>query len=149
MHYKKTILLFLFATFCITSCKKYPEDSKSPHLETIKWRLAGGVINGAKSWNSTGRYDRINNQDLGPLWQSKTTAIRLARNEHFDEFVNPFVGYGYQGARWKLIGKKEAIRITTENGIISEYQIIKLDNDALWLQNDSLIYKFERHKNND
>jgi len=150
LYLKKYSLLFLCIVFSVPSCKKYPEDSKSPHLETVKWRLAGGVIKGDKNWNNTGRYNIINNQDLGPVWQGANWwAIRFARNGHFSGQMDPFVSYGYLGARWELIAEKEMVKITTENGIVSEYKIMKLDNNALWLQNDSLLYKFKPHKKKD
>jgi len=141
----KKYFLYILIFIAIGSCKKYPEDSKSLHLETIKCRLAGsGLLKGYKDWLNTDVYDVIKNKDLGYRSSYKGYySIGFGRKGDFVGYMIPFVcDFG----KWELVDKKDKLKITDDKGVALEYTIMKLDNNALWLQNDSLLFKFEPYK---
>lgn len=132
-------------------CKKYPEDDKF-HLSTVKCRLAGGLINESKSWQPRSGYNFIINTDIP--FSSSTDVISFGRKGGFGGYMcNNYFNYSgifvptnscnFRDGSWEFIDNKNKVKITDANGVSGEFSIKKLDNDELWLQSDSILFKFK------
>lgn len=122
----KQIFILLVVIFSTAGCKKYPEDENF-HLHTVKTRLARSVFHKCKGWYHK---DTL-------IFTNET--ISFCRDGSFYGTFHPFK---CTNCSWDLVGKKERLQINnSDNGIVSEYSIIKLDRKSLWLQNDSAIIK--------
>ena len=148
--HKKIILLFLFVAFCISDCKKYPDDSKSPHLRTVKERLAGGCFSKGKQWDAGGIFKLSNDSVLAGTLPIDNIFFR--KDGFFGGAYDPSnsgtINFPHLNSNgdWEFIDKKNKLSITNSNGgVTSEYTIMKLDVDELWFQNDSLLFKFHEH----
>ena len=136
---KKYISCF-FICLALYNCNKYPEDSKTVHFSTPKDRLTGWFVKG-KQWDcSTCIYNFLSNHCSG--YTTTHSKIYFYKD---GEFHGAEISYLDFYGRWKFLDKKNALAITDNNGIVTEYKIVKLDNDALWFQSDSLLFKFNKH----
>src|ERR1051325_1638899 len=127
--FDRNILFFLFIFLCLLGCKKYQEDKEDLHLRTVKGRLAGGLFKKSKVW------------DYG-------VSSPYSYNIGFSKsgiFVGGFPPFLIREGKWELVDDKEKLRITDDNGNTAEYTIMKLDNNALWLQNDTALFTFKPH----
>jgi|ERR1035437_16726 hypothetical protein len=145
MKRRKLIFVFLFLAVCCSECKKYPDDNKLIHLRSVKERLAGGCFRKYKSWYFS-EADYINNIKPNVVYLANGNGIIFYKNGISWGGVAPFnfptvAGWGFNG-NWELVDKNEKLKITDDKGMALEYTIMELDNDGLWFQNDSLLFKF-------
>ena len=130
MKTKKYILLFLFVVFCFTTCKKYPDDVKSPHLQKPEKRIGG-------PWSIKKVFNYVNNTTI-PLSPCSGNDVVTFSSEDFD---GEFIYMNYKGT-WELIDKKDKLKIIDENNNDHIYIILQLEKNILVLQDDSLKYTF-------
>ena len=141
----KIKIIFLVAVLAgiLTTCKKYPEDDKF-HLQTATSRIKRmwEPIFGNNFITNTGVVfsvsDVISFHDNGNLSGSLCFSYF-----NFSNVFTPANSCNFKSS-WEFIEKKNKLKITDANGISGEYAIKKLDNDELWLQNDSVLLKFIR-----
>lgn len=146
MKHTKFIFAFLFLAVCFSECKKYPGDSKLMHLRTVKERLSGGWFHKYKSWYFL-EAEYKDNAKPNVVYLGDNNGITFHKNGISEGRVVPLyistvITWEFNG-NWELAEKDSKLKITDNNGVASEYTIMKLDNDALWFQNDSLLFKFK------
>ncbi|TAL62634.1 MAG: hypothetical protein EPN85_02185 [Bacteroidetes bacterium] len=140
MKFSKLIVAFLLLVVFFCQCKKYPED-KVLHFSTVKVRLASDVFYKSKRWDMTGVLRLSNNAVVRD--PHVDSLIIFYRNGDFRGNIRSY--FEFSGI-WDFIDKKDKLKITDAGGISPEYTIMKLNNDALWFKNDSLLFKFEKHR---
>lgn len=117
----KKYLFIIVLFFLLSDCKKYPEDSKWIHLRTVEGRLC-------KKWGREGdAYNFVTNQ--------------YTYNPNLTFFKGGSVNGDFIG-KWELTDSKKKLILTAANYVTWTFTIEKLDNNALWFQNDSVLYKF-------
>lgn len=141
--YFQILFLIFICAFLLSTCKKYPEDDSKIHLSTVKNRLAGNFINKNKTWDAGPQpYNFVANTYLSI---SASDNIIFYRSGAFHGNHFPYLRFD---GTWKFIDKKDKIEIANSSGgTVLEFTVKKLDSDVLWLQNDSIIFKYEKHIN--
>lgn len=123
------IILFFITIILLGGCKKYPEDQSYPHLRTAKQRLtntfftdiAKNFITGIDYSGSLGN-DYISFKRCGDF---------IGENSELFNF----------NGKWEFEDKKNNLRIYNETKSFS-FRIIRLDNDFLSIENDSIKAKY-------
>ena len=116
---KKYVLFFLFVTFCISDCKKYSDDSKSPHLRTVKERLAGGCFSKGKYWDAGGVFRLSDNATV--TGRTPSDNIYFSKDGSFWGAYASYPNLYFKGT-WEFIDKKNKLSITNNSsGVASEY----------------------------
>ena len=147
MKILKYILFFLFVVFCITDCKKYP-DNKGIHLRTVNNRLSGGWLAKSKFWVFTqGNYlnksyviNGVGSSSGITLYKNGTSIGAISYYPNLTSVIS-----WYFNGTWQLVENDNKL-IFTDKGVNSEYTIMKLDYNDLWFQNDSILFKFQHHE---
>ena len=117
MKYKHLIIvLYTLIISCMISCKKYPSDNSLVHFKSVRGRLTG------KLWDNY-------------LYNT----ISFGRDGGFTGRYPPFF---CEDGSWDFVDKRDRLRITDKSGQALEYTILRLDHDALYLKNDTIMFYF-------
>jgi hypothetical protein len=148
MKFKKYILLFLFIPFCITDCKKYPDDDKRYFFRTAKrrilygarvgyWELESFFVNGA---DSTGMYCHSTTFGLSCVGYQFGDKMSGYSSAYFISSYGP----GTDDGKWSFTNSKKNIVIENRYGggakplFIAlgsqEWEIQKLEGKEFWLK---------------
>ena len=126
----KKYFLYILIPIAIGSCKKYPDDQKSPHLESPEGRLCRG------DWVYMHTYNTVKNTAIGYFIEG-----RISFSRHKKVFEGKKQPFNFNGT-WELTNKKKNLVLTDDKGNATEYIINQLDHDHLAFSNDSLRFDF-------
>jgi len=119
---KLVVALTIVTALNFVSCGKY-EDGPNFSLRTKKARIAG-------EWEIV----RIGNQS----YPDNGYSIELEFDKDGDlKFTYNYDGYSYSSSgEWEFSGDKEELELTLD-GFITDFEILRLTNDELWMEDTS------------
>ena len=128
---KKTLIIFFLPFLFFSGCKKYPDDDRFMHLRSAKHRLCN-------AWQPFAGFNYNSNSEI---------LFSFSDVVSFEEkggliFHIPTSSIDFSGA-WNFTNHKSEI-LLNGSGNMFDFKINKLESDELWLQNDTMILKFNR-----
>ncbi len=103
------------------------------HLTTAMHRLVD------KAWYDDGSCSYL---DGTPITLPYGSGTRISFNGGGQFIANHYFFYYFD--HWEFTDHKNKIRLTTGGQGDSEYSILKLTKESLWLQKDDVLYKFRK-----